>query len=130
MCKLKHLSQIVHKSCSIYMRTQELAASRLHAWKSAKTRIYTHLIVSTRKCSRVTDPSRSQHISTDHAVFLVQHRPRSTRLGNMTRCVLLRFVTMSYDLMRWSRGSRGNRVNREELFGIQKFFHDQPDCQD
>ena len=97
MCTLKHLSQIVHKSCLIYMRTQELAASRLHAWKSAKTRIYTHLIVSTLKCSRVTDRSRSQHISTDHAVFSC---PTSNPISTIGKHDKMRFVALCYDVIR------------------------------
>ena len=97
MCRLEDLSQIVHKSCSIYMIMQELAASRLHTLKSTKTRIYAHLIVSTRKCSRVTYRSRSQHISTDHAVFSC---PTSTPISTIRKHDQMRFVALCYDVIR------------------------------
>ena len=69
--------------------------SRLHAWKSAKTRFYPHLIVSTRKCSRVTDRSRSQHNRS--CCFSC---PTSTPISTIGKYDKIRFVALCYDVIR------------------------------
>ena len=74
--QVKILSQIVHKSCSVFIRTQELTAVLLHVWKNATTRIYSYLIVSTRICLRISR-IRSRAIRSDKAPQIVVDRSTS-----------------------------------------------------
>ena len=94
MCRLKKLSQIVHKSCSIYIcerrNSQPDGCTRERAQRHVSTPILSYqLVLNACESQIVVDRNTSQQIM---LFFLVQHRSRSPRLGNMIRCILLRFV--------------------------------------
>ena len=109
---------------------------RDYSYLLASTRINSYLLVS-QSCQvvsngtrqSVTDRGRSQHISTERGVCLVQGWSRLPRFGSTIRCDLSRFVTIQYDLMRWSR-LKINRVDRRKCLNRPKNVYDQHDYHD